>query len=324
LPGKPYIIALEEHYHDADIVAAMTGQMEGRKAEHMRKKLDDLGALRIADMDEAGVDFQVLSHGAPSTQRLSGNEGVVLARKINDRLAGAVKANPKRFAAFGAIPTAEPKAAADELERCVTQLGFVGTMVHGLCNGVFFDDKRFWPIFERAEKLDVPIYLHPGVPHPTVIDLYFKDYMAKHPGIANAGWGFTMETAVLAIRMVLSGVFEAYPKLRFILGHMGETIPFSSWRIDMTLGRDGPHGKGFRDRFIEHFYVTTSGFFSSNALQCVINEMGIDRVMFSIDYPFVDNKPGTKWAIEELDMPPADKEKLLSGNARRILKLKTA
>jgi 2,3-dihydroxybenzoate decarboxylase len=320
---KPYVIALEEHYHDPDIVAAMGGTMEGRKVERLRQRLDDVGELRIKDMDDAGVDFQVLSHGAPSAQRLNANEGPVLARRINDRLAEAVKAHPKRFAAFGALPTAEPKAAADELERVVTKHGFVGAMVHGLCNGVFFDDQRFWPILERAAALDVPLYLHPGVPHPTVIELYFKDYLCKHPGLATAGWGFTMETATLAIRMVLSGALEAYPKIRFILGHMGETIPFSSWRIDMTLGRDGAHAKGFRERFMEHFYVTTSGFFSSNALNCVINEMGIDRVMFSIDYPFVENRPGTKWALEELKLPPADLEKLLSGNARRILKLKT-
>ena len=322
MAAKPYIIALEEHYHDPDIVAAMSGQMEGRRNDKIRQKVDDIGALRIKDMDEAGVDFQVLSHGAPSAQRLNANEGPVLARRVNDRLAEAVKANPSRFAGFAALPTAEPRAAADELERCVTKHGFVGAMVHGLCNGVFFDDKRFWPILERAEALDVPLYLHPGVPHPTVIELYFKDYMGKHPNFATAGWGFTMETATLAIRMVLSGALEAYPKIRFILGHMGETIPFSSWRIDMTLGRDGEHGKGFRDRFIEHFYVTTSGFFSSNALQCVINEMGIDRVMFSIDYPFVENRPGTKWAIEDMTLAPSDKEKVLSGNARRILKLK--
>jgi 2,3-dihydroxybenzoate decarboxylase len=322
MPGKPYVIALEEHYHDPDIVAAMVGQMEGRRNEELSRKLDDLGALRLADMDAAGVDFQVLSHGAPSTQRLGANEGVALARRVNDRLAKAVAAHPSRFAAFGALPTAEPGAAADELERIVRERGFVGAMVHGLCNGVFFDDKRFWPIFARAEKLDVPIYLHPGIPHPAVTELYFKDYVGRHPALVNAGWGFTMETAVLAIRMVLSGVFEAYPRLRFILGHLGETVPFSSWRIDMALGRDGDHAKGFRQRFIDHFCVTTSGFFSSNALRCVIGEMGIERVLFSIDYPFVDNRPGTKWALDELALPPVDKEMLLANNARRVLKLK--
>jgi len=319
---KPYIIALEEHYHDPDITAAMQGSMEGRRNDSLRAKLDDVGPLRIKEMDDAGIDFQVLSQGAPSTQRITGDAAVTLARTVNDRLHRAVQANPTRFAAFGALPTAEPKAAADELERIVTKLGFVGAMVHGLCNGVFFDDKRFWPIFERAQALDVPLYLHPAVPHPTVVDLYFKDYLATNPGIANAGWGFTMETATLAIRMVLSGAFDAYPNVKFILGHLGETVPYSSWRINMTLGRD-PKGAGFREKFMRHFYITTSGFFSNNALECCIKEMGIDRIMFSVDYPFVDNQSGTKWALEQLTLNEADKEKLLSGNARRILKLKT-
>jgi predicted TIM-barrel fold metal-dependent hydrolase len=320
---KPYIIALEEHYHDPEIVAAMAGGFEGRRNEQTRARLDDLGALRLKEMDDAGVDFQVLSQGAPSTQRLPADTAVALARGTNDRLHQAVLANPKRFAAFAALPTAEPKAAADELERTVTKLGFVGAMVHGLCNGVFFDDKRFWPIFERAEKLDVPLYLHPAVPHPAVIDAYFKDYVARHPMFPLAGWGFAMETATLAIRMVLSGVFDAYPNLKFILGHLGEGLPFMSWRIDMTLARDGAHARGFREKFIRHFYITTSGFFSNNALDCCIKEMGIDRIMFSIDYPFVENPPGTKWALEQLTLDAADQAKLLSGNARRILKLKT-
>jgi len=318
---KPYIIALEEHYHDPEIVAAMTGRMEGRKNRETSAKLDDLGALRLKDMDEAGVDFQVISHGAPSTQQMTGDAAIGTARRINDKLHQTIGAHPKRFGAFGALPTAEPKAAADELER-ITKLGFVGAMVHGMCNGVFFDDKRFWPIFERAQALDVPLYLHPAAPHPAVIDIYFKDYAQRHPMFPLAAWGFTMETATLAMRLVLSGVFDAYPKLKFILGHLGETVPFLSWRVDMALARDGDHAKGFRKKFIEHFYITTSGFFSNNALECCIKEMGLDRIMFSIDYPFVDNKPGTKWALEELTLGAADQEKLLSGNAKRILKLK--
>jgi len=131
-----------------------------------------------------------------------------------------------------------------------------------------------------------------------------------------------METATLAMRLVLSGVFDAYPKLKFILGHLGETVPFLSWRVDMALARDGKHAEGFREKFLRNFYITTSGFFSNNALDYCIKEMGLDRIMFSIDYPFVDNKPGTKWALEELKLPAADKEKLLNGNARRLLKLK--
>lgn len=321
MADKPYVIALEEHYHDPDVVAASGAAMEGRKNEYVRARLDDLGSLRLKEMDEAGIDFQVLSHGAPSTQRLTGETAIRVARQANDRLQGVVQSNPKRFGAFACLPTADPNAAADELERAVTRLGFVGAMIHGLCNNVFLDDRRFWPIFERAQTLDVPLYLHPAIPHPTVVDLYFKDYAARHPMFVAAGWGFTMETATLAIRLVLSGVFEAYPKVKVILGHLGETLPFLLWRINMTLARDGEHAKGFREKFLRNFYVTTSGFFSNNALECVIREIGIDRIMFSVDYPFVDNKPGTRWAFEELTLNASDKEKLLAGNARRILKL---
>ncbi|HUK06439.1 MAG TPA: amidohydrolase family protein [Stellaceae bacterium] len=321
---KPFVIALEEHYHDPAIVAAMGSAMEGRRKEEIRARLDDLGVLRLKEMDEAGVDFQVLSHGAPSTQRLSGESAVAMARDVNDRLHRVVIEHPRRFGAFAALPTAEPKAAAEELERTVTRLGFVGAMVHGLCNGVFFDDQRFWPIFERAEALDVPIYLHPAAPHPAVFEIYFKDYAAKHPQFPMAAWGFTVETATLAIRLVLSGVFDRHPNLKFILGHLGETVPFLSWRIDMTLARDGAHGRGFREKFFSHFYITTSGFFSNTALECCIKEIGIDRIMFSIDYPFVENPPGTRWALEQLTLSEQDKEKLLNGNARRILKLKGA
>ena len=321
MAAKPQIIALEEHYLDPDVKARFS-EADGTKATPIAQRLDDVGELRLREMDEAGIDIQVLSHGAPSVQKMDAESAVRLARQANDRLHTLVRAHPSRFAAFAAIPTPDPKAAADELERCVTKLGFKGAMVHGLTNGVFFDDKRFWPVFERAQALDVPLYMHPAVPHPAVVEAYYKDYAKEFPMLLRAAWGFTVETATQGIRLVLSGVFDAYPNLKFILGHLGEAVPFLSWRIDMALARDGDHAKGFRRKFIEHFYITTSGFFSNNALDCCIKEMGLERIMFSIDYPFVDNRPGTKWALEELTLGAADKEKLLSGNAMRILKLK--
>jgi 2,3-dihydroxybenzoate decarboxylase len=251
---------------------------------------------------------------------------VAISRRANDRLNEACRANPKRFSAFCVCPTPDPKGAADELERTVTKYGFKGAMIHGLTNGVFHDDKRFWPIFERAQALGVPIYLHPGYPHKAVVEAYYKEYIGDYPIFATAGWGFGVETATQGIRLVLSGVFEAYPKLQIILGHLGEGLPFFLWRINQALSRDmaggGPLKKSvaFRDTFCEHFYITTSGFFSDPALQCCITELGIDRVMFSIDYPFVTNKPGTEW-INALSLNAADKEKILNGNARRLLKL---
>jgi predicted TIM-barrel fold metal-dependent hydrolase len=275
-------------------------------------------------MDEAGIDLQVLSHGAPATQRLDAATGVPLAQRVNDRLSEAVKNHKERFEAFAVLPSADPKAAADELERAVTRLGFKGGMIHGLTaldgKNLFIDDKRFWPIFERAQKLDVPLYMHPAVPHKAVIEAYYRDYLEQFPGLMTAAWGFTVECATQGIRLVLSGVFEAYPGLKIILGHLGESLPFSLWRIDMALGRQGNRKTPFRDTFREHFWITTSGNFSTPALLCCVMEMGVDRILFSVDYPFVPNGPGPKW-METVPLSAEDKAKILHGNAERLLKL---
>jgi predicted TIM-barrel fold metal-dependent hydrolase len=182
---------------------------------------------RLKEMDEAGIDVQILSHGAPSAQKLSGVEAVDVTRCVNDRLHAVVAANPTRFAAFAALPTSDPKAAAEELER-TTKLGFKGAMIHGLANDVFLDDKRFWPIFERAQALDVPLYLHPSVPLPAVMDAYYKDYAKDFPMLVRAAWGYWL---------VLGGVFDAYPRLKVVLGHLGETLPFLVWRVGQAPAR---------------------------------------------------------------------------------------
>ncbi len=319
IAGKQ-VIALEEHYYDAALVETYSIVLGGGGESEVRKRLDDVGELRLREMDEAGIDVQVLSHGAPSTQRLSGDEAVTMAHGVNDRLAALVAAHPTRFAGFAALPTAEPAAAADELERSVTQLGFKGAMVHGLTNGVFFDDERFWPILERAESLDVPIYLHPAVPERTVVDTYYRDYLSKYPGLLTAAWGFTVETATQAVRMTLSGAFERFPNLKLIIGHMGEGLPFLLWRIDMALRRPGNAPIDFREQFSEHFWITTSGNFSTPALVCSMLELGIDRILYSVDYPYVENPPRTEW-MESLQISSEDREKMLSGNAKRLLKM---
>jgi len=270
-------------------------------------------------MDESGIDVQVLSHSAPSLQKITSG-AVELGKRVNDRLAAIVATAPKRFAGFAALPTSDPAAAADELERCVTKLGFKGAMIHGLAHGHFIDDERYWPIFARAEALDVPIYLHPAMPHEAVIDAYYKEYAKDYPVLLRAAWGFTVETATLGVRLVLSGVFEKHPKLKFILGHLGEGLPFLLWRINMALVRDGAGPNWFRDTFREHFWITTSGFFSDPALLCCMMEMGVDRILFSIDYPFVENQPGTDW-VHRIPLCDEDKAKILSGNTKRLLKL---
>jgi 2,3-dihydroxybenzoate decarboxylase len=201
--------------------------------------LYDLNNTRVKDMDAAGIDIQVLSHGAPATQKLGPDIAVDVTRGVNDRLAKICAANPKRFAGFAALPTAVPEAAADELERCVSELGFKGAMIHGMANGEFLDDEKFWPIFARAEKLDTAIYLHPSLPHPSVTEIYYRKYAKDFPLVVRPGWGYTVETATLAIRLVLSGLFDKHPGLKIILGHFGETLPFLVWRIDASLKRPG-------------------------------------------------------------------------------------
>jgi len=311
MAAKSYVIALEEHYQDTELRQHSGGAIAER--------LEDVGALRLKEMDEAGIDLQVLSHANPGLQGVDAATGVPLARRINDRLHEAVRRHPDRFAAFAAIPTADPQAAADEIERTVTRLGFKGAMINGLTGGVFHDDQRFWPIYERAAALDVPIYIHPAIPQQAVVEAYYKGYVEKHPGLLRAGWGVNVETATQGIRFVLSGVFDAHPGLKVILGHMGEGLPFYLWRITHGL-RQSMSEKTFREIFCRHFWITTSGFFSDPALVCCMMEMGIDRILFSVDYPFVDNPPGAEW-IKTLPLCAEDREKLLNGNARRLLKL---
>lgn len=314
------VIALEEHYWDAGVAETFTGRNATRSSD-LLERLYDLGELRLKEMDEAGIDVQVLSHGAPSTQRLDAETGPKVAAAANNRLYETVQSNPDRFAAFAALATAHPKAAADELERAVTHLEFKGAMIHGLTNGAFCDGKEFWPIFERAEALGVPVYIHPGYPHPDVIEAYYRDYLDEFPALATAGWGYTVETATQGIRLVLSGVFEAYPSLQIILGHLGESLPFSLWRIDQALSRkENRRASSFRDTFCTHFHITTSGNFSDPALLCCVMEMGTDRIMFSVDYPFVANRPGVEW-FEQVSLSAEDREKILNGNVTRLLKL---
>jgi predicted TIM-barrel fold metal-dependent hydrolase len=323
---KTRVIALEEHYLDAEVARHWKeGGPESRPGA-LRERLLDVAELRIREMDEAGIDVQVLSHSAPATQRLDAETAPRVAREANDRLLHVVQSSKGRFEAFACLPSANPKAAADELERAVTKLGFKGAMIHGLTNGKFIDERQFWPIFERAQALDVPIYVHPAVPHPAVVEAYYQDYLKAFPGLLTAAWGFTVETATQGIRLVLSGLFDEYPGLKIILGHLGEGLPFLLWRIDMALSRDRSNGSQgnrqtpFRETFRNHFWITTSGNFSTPALLCSVMEMGVDRILFSVDYPFVPNPPGVRW-MEHVPLSTGDRDKILNGNAKKLLKL---
>src|SRR5271154_3932016 len=231
------IIAIEEHFStplyrqkvSAGEFRSFYITSRGEQIGHdIVKELGDLGESRIKFMDAHGVDVQVLSFTSPGTQGFPADEAIPMARDANDRLYEAMKAHPTRFAGFAALPTAAPQAAAEELERTVKQYGFKGTMIHGHTQGSFLDEKKYWPIFERAEALDVPIYLHPTLPPPDAMKAYFQGYEE----IARAGWGFAVDTSIHFLRILFSGAFDAYPKLKFILGHLGEGLPFAMHRLN--------------------------------------------------------------------------------------------
>jgi 2,3-dihydroxybenzoate decarboxylase len=313
------IIALEEHFLIPSVRERYTGY-HAIRAHQPVEKLLDLGALRIKEMDEAGIDVQVLSLVQPGAQVFDPAEAIAVARDSNDALNEAVRAHPDRFAGFASLPTPDPQAAADELERTVTRYGFKGAMINGLTDGAFLDDKRFWCIFERAQALGVPIYLHPAIPHQAVIDAYYQGYLkGDYPVLMGAVWGFGVETATHAIRLMMSGVFDAYPKLDIILGHLGETIPFALWRLDWAI-RHFTGKSNFADIFRERFYVTTSGNFSQPALTCSLMELGVDRILFSVDWPYSSNVEAVRF-VHAAAIGDDERQKIFHRNASRLLRL---
>jgi len=279
----------------------------------------DLGQSRLAHMDAAGIDMQVLSFGSPGPQAFGADVAIPMARDANDRLSDTVKAHPKRFAGFAALPTADPKAAAAELERCVRKLGFKGAMIHGHQQGSFLDDKKYWPIFERAESLDVPIYLHPTVPHADAL----KSYFAGYEELARAGWGFAVDTSCHFLRLVFSGLFDAYPKLKIILGHLGEGLPFAMHRLDThtfaAAARRGLKRKPM-DYLKDNMLVTTSGNWYEPAFQCTLEALGVDKILFAVDWPYEANKTGVEF-LKKIRVSESDREKIAHRNAERVLRL---
>ena len=279
----------------------------------------DLGAERLAHMDAAGVDVQVLSFGSPGPQAFGAEVAIPMARDANDRLYQAIQRNPGRFAGFAALPTTDPEAAAQELERCVSKLGFKGAMIHGHTRGSFLDERKYWTIFERAQALGVPIYLHPTLPHPEAVKAYFEGYEE----LARAGWGFAVDTSCHFLRIVFAGVFDAYPRLRIILGHLGEGLPFAMHRLNDHTWRSAAR-RGLKKtplQYIrENLLVTTSGNWYEPAFLCTLLALGADNILFAIDWPYEANKTGMEF-LRKLSISDADKEKIAHGNAERLLGL---
>ncbi len=283
-------------------------------------RLFDYTGLRLQDMDAAGIDIAVLSHQSPGSQRLAPDIASAACRAVNDALAAIVAEAPDRFAGFAMIPTEAPGAAADELTRAVEELGLKGAMIHGLSRGNFVDLAAYRPIFARAEALGVPIYLHPALPDRTVTDRYYAPYTDTHPMLARAAWGFGVEAGTQAVRLILSGVFKEHPELKILLGHMGEAIPFWLDRIDASLARPGNAPTDFAATFRRNFWLTTSGFFSDRALACTIDAVGVERVLFAVDWPYADNREAVEW-LRAAPVSETERRAIFAGNARSLLGL---
>jgi len=325
---KPKIIAIEEHFstplyrekvHANEFRNFYITARSEQIGHDIPTELGDIDAQRIAHMDKCGVDVQVLSFTSPGPQAFAANEAIPMAKDANDRLAAAVKKHPTRFAGFAALPTAAPKEAADELERTVKQYGFKGAMIHGHQQGEFLDDRKYWPVWERAEALDVPIYLHPALPHPKAVEAYFTGY----EDIARAGWGFAVDTSIHFLRILFSGVFDAHPKLKIILGHLGEGLPFAMHRLNDHTHRAAKR-RGLKKSPLEYIrdnlLVTTSGNWYEPAFVCTLLALGADKILWAIDWPYEANKDGMAF-FNKLSLNDDDLHKIAHGNAERILRM---
>ncbi|HWF40198.1 MAG TPA: amidohydrolase family protein [Candidatus Acidoferrales bacterium] len=318
------IITLEEHITTPAIVKASSDGQAALSSnayiQSLHAKLLDVGDARVADMDAAGISMQVLSISASPIDRMESSEAQAVARDANNILASAVKARPDRFAAFCTLALQDPESAAAELNRCA-KLGFKGVMVNGTVNGQFLDDPKFTPFFEAAESLDVPIYLHPAPPPKPVMDAYFSGLGQLGFFLSTAGWGWHVETGLHSLRLIVSGLFDRFPKLKMIIGHMGENIPFSLARSQMVFSRGALNlKKQLGDYFQENFWLTTSGYFSLPPFLCMLQVVGADRILFSVDYPFSPNTVGRKF-LDSLPVSNEDLEKIAHRNAESLLKL---
>ncbi len=324
------IITLEDHFTTPMAMGLLPPDTEARKhhrAEMNRRlgfdseaELLDLGKSRIAHMDAAGIDYQVVSMTAPGAQGYEAATSIPLARDANERMHAAIQANPQRLGGFAAIPTADPAEAAKELERAVKQLGLKGALINGHTRGSFLDDRKYWVIFEAAQALNVPIYLHPTRPQPAIMKAYFDGY----DELAGAAWGFAADTGVHYLRLIFAGIYDTFPDLKIILGHLGEGLPFHMQRLNLHVEMDAAH-RGLKKtplRYLrENMIITTSGNFSIPAFMCCYLELGPDNILFSVDWPYEKNTDGTEM-LKHLPISPGDLEKVAHRNAERVLNLK--
>jgi hypothetical protein len=324
------IVTLEEHLTFPELTSQIPKEIMAKYSidrspmiQQLSPRLADITGERLRSMDNNGISLQILSVAGAGADLLNSKEGPAFAKQYNDTIAEKITDHPDRFAAFAHLPMSAPQDAADEMERTIKAYGFKGALINGLTNDKFLDNLEFAPILQRAELLDVPIYLHPGLPPKAVVDAYYSS-LPKHSGmlLSIAGWGWHSETAIHVLRLIISGTFDRYPKLKLIIGHMGEMLPMMMVRCDNAFK---PEKVGINQRSVietlrEQVFITTSGIFTNPPLMTAIDTFGIDNIMFSVDYPFSTNEQGREF-LDKISLSSDQVEKIAHGNADKLLKL---
>ncbi len=320
-------IALEEHFAFPDTLLDSKIFVSERLWPTMEHRLIDIHGERLDEMDKSGLEMMLLSLNAPAVQAITDTtKASDVARRSNDHLAAEVAKNPKRFQGLAALAMQDPEGAARELERCVKELGFRGALVNGFSQSagtdalLYYDLPQYRPFWATLEALDVPFYLHPRNPLPQDARIY-----DGHPWLMGPTWAFGQETAVHALRLMCSGLFDAHPRIQIVIGHMGEGLPFNIWRCDNRNKWMGeppkyPAKRLLGDYFRENFYITVSGNFSNSALICSLLELGADRILFSTDWPFEAIDQGCQW-FDEAPISEADRRKIGRTNSVELFRL---
>ncbi len=318
-------IVLEEHFALEETFTDTKRFPNNGQADDLRRRLLDILDIRLGEMDEYGIELGIQSLNSPGIQSiLETAKAVEMAQKANDVLAGEVARRPDRFAGFAALPMQDPDAAIIEVTRCIKDLGFVGVNLNGFSQKgdadtqIFYDTPEFRPLWAAIEALDVPIYLHPRNTLPSQGRAY-----EGHPWFEHSGWAFAVETAIHTLRLLASGLFDEHPNLQLVVGHLGERIPFDLWRVDHRISKSPqgiPAKKTMTEYFRENVHLTTSGNFHDETLHFTIDRVGIDRVLFSVDYPFETTEDGVV-RIDNADLSEADRVQIGRDNAIKLFKL---
>jgi len=306
------LMARTQDYHPDTWLGGM--QTQGKISE----RLLDLDGERLKIMDESGIDLALLAMTSTGVQQFEADEAARVAENGNDLLADAIRRHPGRYAGLATIPVQDPKRAVKEMERALTQLKLNGVMINSHTNGEYLDEEKYWPILEAAAGLDAAVYIHPRAPGPAMREAY-KRYQLEH-----AIWGYAVEVGLHAVKLLMSGVFDRWPKLRVVIGHMGENIPYALYRLDWMHGHfsfDRPKLQLTPSEYFKrNFWITTSGVNWAPALKFCIEVLGADRILWAVDYPYQETVEATKW-LDDAPISAQDKAKIFQLNAEKVFKL---